>query len=142
MKSILVKYMLSALLLLSLYSCDRSSCETDNPAFLNNGVLSKVYQREVVHQIEIVGEDNLRFWLSDYVEKDQKHYLVFYVQNDNLCAQAVMQIDHEDKTFSELVNTKGKGRFNAEFKGVSFDVSQDDNDNLLIRYTGCESIID
>lgn len=53
-----------------------------------------------------------------------------------------MHIDHEDKTFSEIVKTKGKGRFNAEFRGVSFDVSQDDNDNFSLHYTGYKSIID
>ena len=53
-----------------------------------------------------------------------------------------MHIDHEDKTFSEIVKTKGKGRFNAEFRGVSFDVSQDEEDSFLVHYTGYEYIID
>lgn len=134
--------MLSAILLLSLYSCDRSSCETDHPVFLNNDMLSEVYQKEVVHQIGLVGAANLRFWLADYLEKDNQHYLVFYTQGDGLCAQAVMHIDHHKEWFSEIVRTKGKGLFNAEFKGVSFDISQDEDDRFLLYYTGHKSIID
>mgnify|MGYP001218298753 CR=1 FL=1 len=142
MNSTILKYFLSALLLLSLYSCDRSSCETDNLVFLNNDIRSEVYQKEVVHQIELIGKENLRFWLADYLEKDNKHYLVFYTQGDGLCAQTVMHIDRDDDAFSEIVKTKGKGRFNAEFRGVSFDVSQDEEDSFLVHYTGYEYIID
>ncbi|WP_040278013.1 hypothetical protein [Psychroserpens damuponensis] len=142
MKTTISKIILSGLLLFSLYSCDKLSCETDNAIFLNNEILSKTYQREVVHQIELVGQDKLRFWLADYIEKDNKHYLVFYTQGNGLCAQAVMHIDHNNKRFNDILNTKGKGLFNAEFRGVSFDISQDDNNNFLLYYTGHESIID
>ena len=96
----------------------------------------------VVNQIELVGEANLRFWLADYVEKDQAHFLVFYVQNNNLCTEAVMHINQNNTAFTEFAKTKGKGRFNAEFKGVTFDISENDEDQFLLHYTGHESIID
>jgi hypothetical protein len=142
MTSAISKCILSALLVLTFYSCDRSSCETDNPVLLNNEVLSKIYQREVVNQIELTGDETLRFWLSDYLEKNEQHYLVFYIQNDNLCAEAVMHIDHNDEAFSELIKIKGQGRFNAEFRGVTFDVSENDEDQFLLHYTGHKTIID
>ena len=142
MTSAISKCILSALLVLTFYSCDRSSCETDNPVLLNNEVLSKIYQREVVNQIELTGDETLRFWLSDYLEKNEQHYLVFYIQNDNLCAEAVMHIDHNDEAFSEIVKIKGQGRFNAEFRGVTFDISENDDDKFLLHYTGHKSIID
>ena len=142
MTSAISKCILSALLVLTFYSCDRSSCETDNPVLLNNEVLSKIYQREVVNQIELTGDETLRFWLSDYLEKNEQHYLVFYIQNDNLCAEAVMHIDHNDEAFSELIKIKGQGRFNAEFRGVTFDISENDDDKFLLHYTGHKSIID
>ncbi|WP_047547646.1 hypothetical protein [Psychroserpens sp. Hel_I_66] len=142
MKSIFSKCIFSTLILLSFYSCDRTSCETDNPIFLNNEVLSKVYQTEVVNKIKSIGTDNLRFWLADYLEKDQNDYLVFYVQNKNLCAEVVMHIDQTNPAFSQLVETKGKGRFNAEFRGVTFDISKNDDDKFPLHYTGHERIID
>jgi hypothetical protein len=142
MKLTFSKIIFTVSLLFLFCSCDRTSCKTDNPIFLNNEVLSETYQKEVVKQIEKIGQDNLRFWLADYIEKDNRHYLVFYVQNNSLCAEAVMHIDHNNKRFSEIVNTKGKGRFNAEFRDVSFDVSKDDEDDFLLHYTGYESIID
>jgi hypothetical protein len=109
---------------------------------LNNEVLSKVYQSEVVNQIELVGVNNLRFWLADYIEKDNNHYLVFYKQGTGLCAEAVMHIDNNNETFSDLVKTKGKGLFNAEFRSVTFDISENDEDKFLLHYTGHKTIID
>jgi hypothetical protein len=46
-----------------------------------------------------------------------------------------MHIDRYDDAFSEIVKTKGKGGFNTEFRGISFDIYQDNDDRLLLHNT-------
>jgi len=124
-------------------ACDRSQCETDNPIFLNNEVTSAVYQNELANQIQsITNPKTLRFWLADYFEKDDKHYFVFYIQNDALCAQTVVNVAENNTKFADVLKVKGKSRFNAEFKGLTFDITQNKQGNFEFHYTGHESIID
>ena len=124
-------------------ACDRAQCETDNQIFLNNEVISSVYQNELANQIQsATNPKTLRFWLADYFEKDDKHYFVFYTQNDTLCAQTVVNVDENNTKFADVLITKGNGRFNAEFKGLTFDIIQNKQGNFEFHYTGHESIID
>ena len=71
------------LLVICINSCDRKSCETDNPIFLNHSINDQDYKIELAKQIESIGQQNLRYWLHDYVNQDESEYLQFYVQNDD-----------------------------------------------------------
>ena len=140
-----IKYLNTLLLVIigfTLYSCDRSRCETNNEILLNHDVLSKTYQTEVAKQIEKIGIENLRFWLADYLEKDTTTYLLFYTQGTDLCAQILIQIDKTNPNLSGLVKTKGKGRFNAEFIDLKFDVTTNTMDQIEFKYIGHGTIID
>lgn len=123
-------------------SCDRPACSTDNEIFLKNEVTSKIYQNEVAKHIENIGLENLRFWLADYFEGDAKHYFVFYIQNEDLCAKAVVRVNADNTNFSEVLKTKGKGRFNAEFRGLKLDPVKNEFGDTEFVYVSHERIID
>jgi hypothetical protein len=123
-------------------SCDRPACSTDNEIFLKNEVTSKIYQNEVAKHIQNIGQEKLRFWLSDYFESEAKHYFVFYTQNEDLCAKAVVKVDADNNSFSEILKTKGKGRFNAEFRGLKLDLVKNEFGDTEFVYISHDRIID
>lgn len=123
-------------------SCDRPKCSTNNEIFLKNDVTSKIYQNEVARHIEKIGTENLRFWLSDYFENNNEHYFVFYTQNQDLCAKTVVRVDANNSNFSEVLKNKGKGRFNAEFKGLKLNPVTNEFSDTEFVYVSHEYIID
>lgn len=110
--------------------------------FLNNEVTSKTYQNEVAKQIEDIGIEKLRFWLSDYFENDGKHYYVFFTQNQDLCTKTVVRVDKSNENFSGVLKNKGKGRFNAEFKGLKLNLVNNEFGDTEFVYVSHERIID
>lgn len=132
-------YLIIPILFICLLSCDRPKCETDNAVFLNNSYDSEVYKAELANQITQIGQNNLRYWLKDYVES-KTDFLVFYVQNDSLCANIKITINNW-KNLEQFKKTNGKGRFNAEFKGLNYKIVQENNQTDFI-YVGYDRIID
>ncbi|MDG5492025.1 hypothetical protein [Psychroserpens sp. SPM9] len=109
---------------------------------MNYEVTSNEYQTEVAKLIESIGIENLRFWLADYIEKADKHYFIFYTQGHDLCAQMMVQVDAENPNFGELIKTKGKGRFNAEFVGLLVDIVPKNPNQIEFIYKSHKRIID
>lgn len=132
----------TVLLLVFLFnSCDRKSCETDNPIFLQHTFSDKEYKAELAKQIESIGQENLRYWLHDYINQDDIEYLLFYVQNNDLCAEILVKMNHWNNL--ELIQkTKGKGSFNAEFRGLKFEIIRNSNNDVEFVYKTNERIID
>jgi len=142
MKFLVSKVTFILLISLVFLSCERPKCDTDNAIFLNNDVTSNAYQTEVAKHIESIGIKNLRFWLADYIEKDSNHYFIFYTQGEGLCAKTMVKVDVNDQDFADILKTKGKGRFNAEFKGLTFQTTMKKLNIIEFEYTGHQSIID
>ncbi|MEY8847471.1 hypothetical protein AB9K26_01545 [Psychroserpens sp. XS_ASV72] len=86
--------------------------------------------------------NNLRYWLADYFEDNQEHYFVFYAQNESLCAQVVIKADIDNPKLKQLIKNKGKGRFNAEFKNLKFEITTDDSGDTEFVYISHDRIID
>ena len=124
-----------------LNSCDRTQCENNNSIFLTNNYSSNTYKLELANQIEVIGQENLRYWLEDFVVKDNIEYLVFYIQNDSLCASLELKMNNWNKLES-LKKVRGKGRFNAEFKGLRYDISIQTENEIEFIYLDYDKIID
>lgn len=125
-----------------LFSCDRKQCSTDNAIFLENEFESVTYQNEVAYQIETIGSDNLRFWLADYMEINNAPHFVLYAQGDDLCAKAIVSLDSNNPKLIMLSNSKGKGRFNAEFIDVQLKIETGSSGNKTIQWQSYATLID
>ena len=124
-----------------LNSCDRPQCETNNSIFLNNNYSSNDYKVELANQINKIGQENLRYWLKDYVETDSSEFLTFYVQNDSLCAELELKMN-DWNNLEYLKKNKGKGRFNAEFKELRFNITNKPENEIDFIYLDFDKIID
>lgn len=142
MKSTILRLFLLSFVIVLFYSCDRRECSTDNPIFIENDVRSVAYQNEVASQIESSGIENLRFWLADYFVQDDQPYFVLYVQNEDLCAQAVVTINPENPKLNKLLEMEGRGRFNAEFTEVNLEIKNHPNGNQILEWRSYATIID
>ena len=107
-----------------LISCDRPTCKNANPIFDDYQPVSTKYKQELVKQLSIVDKSKLRYWLKDYTEYENEVQLHFYIQSKELCAVLVLDVEQWNK-LEQLKKTKGKGRFNAEFKNLQFEIVQD-----------------
>ena len=71
---------LSAILIICLLvSCDRKSCESNNPIFLEYSFKSQKYKTELAKQIESIGQENLRYWLHDYIHENNTEYVAIAI---------------------------------------------------------------
>jgi len=123
-KSFLLQNLLSVIFFVSLISCDRPTCKNTNPIFNNYQPVSKEYKLELMKQLSIVDKSKLRYWLKEYTEHENEVQLHFYIQSKELCAVLVLNIEQWNK-LERLRETKGKGRFNAEFTNLQFEIVQD-----------------
>ena len=121
-------------------SCDRTPCKNTNPVFDDYQPVSTEYKLELMKQLSIVDKSKLRYWLKDYTEYENEVQLHFYVQSEELCAVLVLNVEQWNK-LERLRETKGKGRFNAEFTNLQFDIVQDSLNPKFV-YRDFSSIID
>jgi len=111
-------------LLVCFISCDRPHCVNNNPIFDEYSPDSKEYKQELIKQLSIVDQSKLTYWLKDYIENENEVQLHFYIQSKELCAVLVLNVEQWGK-LEQLRKTKGKGRFNAKFINLQFDIVQD-----------------
>jgi hypothetical protein len=118
-------------------SCDRPACENTNPIFDEYQPTSREYKLELINQLSIVDNSKLRYWLKNYVENDDEVQLHFYIQSKELCAVLVLNVEQWGK-LERIRETKGKGRFNAEFTKLQFEIVPDTLNPkfLYVTYSG------
>ena len=75
-------------------------------------------------QLSMVDKSELRYWLKEYIEKENEVQLYFNIQSKELCAVLVLDVEQWNK-LEQIRKTKGKGRFNAEFTNLTYKIVQD-----------------
>ena len=121
-------------------SCDRPVCESDNDIFNTYDPNTKIYKDELVKQLKLVDNDQLRYWLKSYDDDDGTESIYFYIQGDNLCAILHLTMIHWDK-LERVREKKGGDRRGAEFTKLTFDIYQDSLKTEFI-YKNYDSLID
>lgn len=113
-----------ALLAICIIACDRPECSNENEIFEQNSPNSKIYKDELVRQLKKIDQSQLRYWLQQYEEVNEKESLYFYVQGAGLCA--VVQLDMKQWTrLQDLRAKKGVTYRGAEFTNLQFEIRQD-----------------
>ncbi len=121
-------------------NCERPDCMNTNPVFENNTPDSKVYKNELAKQLDSIDQTKLTYWLQDFEEKDGIESLYFYVQSDDICAILHLTVNDWGK-LERVRETKGVGRFNAEFTKLEFETRIDSISTEFI-YKSFDRIID
>lgn len=135
-------YLILFCLTLIATSCDRKQCTNTNPIFDTHEYHEEAYKKELAKQIETIGLENLRTWLADYIEKDGKTYLVFYIQNNELCAKAMVTMISWDEKMQHVIDRKGKGRVHAEFTNLKFETITTKNGKTEFIYQSFDRLLD
>lgn len=121
-------------------SCDVPNCTNTNPVFDNNTPGTKAYNEELLKQLSIRDNDDVIYTLVKYEETEGKEMLHIKVQDDSLCATAVMTMINWGK-LEDIQRTKGNGYINAELDNLSFDIYRD-NDKTELLFKDADGIID
>ena len=122
--SVLRQILPMIILFLYLISCDRTDCKNTNPIFDKYQPASTEYKLELIKQLSMVDKAELRYWLKEYNEIGNEVQLHFYIQSKELCAVLVLDVEQWNK-LEPLKKTKGKGRYNAEFTNLQFEIVHD-----------------
>lgn len=134
------RYLIFMSLIFTLISCDRSDCSNQNPIFDQYGMNDEEYQTELVRQIEIVGQNNLNYWLDSYVKENNEEFLIVNVQHDSFCAKGKVLVN-DWKKLEGIKRTKGESYEGAELKGLAFAIEREADKTTLV-YTDLNRIID
>lgn len=116
------KVLFLIVLLSTMNSCDRPDCENQNPIFDEYAMDSNEYKLELWKQINIIGQDELRYWFDKYVMEAKNEFLIVNIQNDDLCAKGKILV--KDWGRFRGLKTKKKGYGGAELKGFRFKLEE------------------
>ena len=135
-KSILIL----SVFLIFLASCDRPDCKNTNSLFDSNTMESAIYKQELIREMDVLGKENLTYWLSNYSEQNGKEFIVVNIQGEGLCAQGLLQVN-DWTDIEEIKRTKGHSYNGAQLKGLIFDIINN-GESIDFIYKGLESIVD
>jgi hypothetical protein len=109
---------------ISLLGCDRDKCTNTNPVFDKYPLESSEYREELVKQVETYGKDKIDYWIDGYVTAEDKEYMRVYMQNDKLCAKALLEITG-NKNLENYRRVKGVSYNGAGLKGLHYQIGKD-----------------
>jgi hypothetical protein len=127
-------------LLVSLVSCDRPECNNTNPVFDSNEIESIAYKEELVKEIERVGEENLSYWIADYIVQNGREYITVNIQGGGLCAKGMLQVINWTN-IEGIRRNKGDGYHGAQLAGLTFNII-DNGNSIDFIYEDVERIVD
>lgn len=85
------------ILLIICTACNRPNCKNTNPVFEKFSPESYEYKHELSNQIGIIGFENLNYWFDRYLKIKDKEYIEVYIQNDSVCAKAIVEVKNWSK---------------------------------------------
>jgi len=128
------------ILFIGIVSCNRPECTNENSIFENNSPESGIYKDELISQLKTMDQSKLTYWLQKYEENNEKEFLYFNIQGDELCAILVLTVNNWAK-LENIKEKKGVSYRGAEFTDLKFTVIKDSVSTEFI-YTSFDRIID
>ena len=125
---------------IAIQSCDRPRCTNTNAVFDKNELNSKQYNDELVREIKKYKTQDITYWFKQYINENNKEYILVNIQNDSLCAVGKFKVVSWDK-LEGVKQTKGVGYIGAQLKGFNFVVEKDSLKTELV-YKNIDKILD
>lgn len=111
-------------------SCNMPNCENKRPIFNQYQPEDLQYKAELVRLIDSIGKQHFRYWINDYLHRDDRDFVSVFVQSETVCA--VTEFDITDaKKLEQYKSISGKGYSGAELKGLNYSI---DNDGDSIQF--------
>lgn len=129
------KIILSVICLIVTISCSRE--HANNPIFNKYEMHSFEYKSELIKQLERVGPSKLKYTFDSYFQENNQDYIVVKMSCKSFEANGILLVN-DWHNIESLQNTKGIGYKGARLKGLTFDIS---NNNELV-YKNVKQIID
>lgn len=132
--------LLAVVVMLITLACDRRPCKNTNPVFDRYSSSDIEYKTELAKQIQTIGINNLDYWFDDYLEKNEREYILVYIQGKGLCAKGEILMEEWNK-LEGIRKTRGKGYRGAKLKGLELDIRKDSTIVELV-YKNVAGIVD
>jgi hypothetical protein len=96
------------------------------------------YKEELAKQIRSIGQDNLEYWFDRLERREDKDYMIIYVQGQSLCAKGYVRV----QDWKGIENLRDYGGYSgAGLSGLRLNISEI-NGKVELVYAGIDSIID
>lgn len=135
-----LKFLGLAIFSLCFIACNNSECENQNPIFDRESPSSNAYKAALLGEMEILGRDNLSFWVADYQEEAGLEYILVTVSGEKLCAKALVEVS-DWQNMQGIKDAQAKGYRGAELEDFDFDV-QRQGANIRFVFRSLGHIID
>src|SRR5689334_5958646 len=97
MRNYLFNLFLIAAILNFIVACDRPECKNTNPVFDQFTPDETEYKTELIKQISLSSIPDLRYWFDVAYDRDEKYYILIYIQGDGLCAKGEIYVPDRRK---------------------------------------------
>jgi hypothetical protein len=129
---------LALVLALITVSCNRPECQNTNPIFDKYPPFANEYKAELVRQMRSIGQDKLKYWFDRLERRENKDYMIVYVQGDKLCAKGYVRV----LDWNDIENLRDHGGYSgAGLRGLRLNISETNGQTELV-YAGVDKIID
>lgn len=118
-------------LIMLITSCNRPLCNNANSVFDTFSPEAKEYKQALASQLQSPGNKVVSYWFDKYEVKDNKDYIMVYVQGEDLCAKGLILVK-DWKKLEGIRRTQGRGYEGAELKGLQLDITTDSAGTELI----------
>lgn len=112
-------------------SCDRPKCGNTNPIFDRYTPETKEYKEELARLLEMNKNNELSYWFDRYEPKNNKEYILVYIQGGELCAKGLILVDNWGK-LEGVKRAQGLGYGGAELRGLQIDIRKDSQEIELV----------
>ncbi len=113
-------------------ACGKPECKNRNSVFNDYSFASKEYKEELIKQVQLIGIENLSYFIDSYVEKDSRTYLTVNFIGNGLCAKGVLLVKDWNK-LKDIQRTRGMSYRGAKLVGLQFDIPNDSSNELVYR---------
>jgi len=110
------------ILLIICISCDRPNCKNTNLVFDKYSPESSEYKLELSKQIQVIGFENLDYWFDKYLKRNNKEFIEINVQNDSVCAKAIVEV--KDWSKIEGLRKEINGYSGAKLNGLRMRIER------------------
>jgi len=100
---------------------NKPECHNRNAILDMNGYTTPQYKTELLHQINIAGQDNVTYWIEDYQEIGGKPFMLVEVQADSICGRMLIDIKNPNKV-ADFKNVKGISYRGDKINGLQYFV--------------------
>jgi hypothetical protein len=124
-------------------SCDMPQCKNTNPVLEKYSPESNEYKKKLaILLLDVLksGNNDLRYGIDHYEEKNGKRFLYISIQGSKLCAKGEFEVNYSGN-LKRFCDSKFLGRYGAEVLGISY-ITKVENGQIIFVLNDIGPMID